>query len=102
MPDRHSTSRRWRTVRRMAYERDRAAGATCWICGGPIDYDAPAHSPDAWEPDHVIPVCDHPEWQMDLANIRPSHSACNRRRGAQDMQRRRAAERIGQTSRQWL
>ena len=86
----------------MAYERDRRADAPCWLCGGRIDYDAPPMSPDAWEPDHVLTVDEHPECQLDLANIRPSHASCNRSRGAADRTRKLRAQAVGQQSRRWL
>ncbi|MBQ9020581.1 MAG: HNH endonuclease [Eggerthellaceae bacterium] len=54
----------------------------CWICGGAIDYAAPAHSPDAWELDHAKSVQHHPELALDPANCRSSHASCNRSRGA--------------------
>lgn len=53
----------------------------CWICDGPIDYAAPAHSPDAWELDHVKSVRKHPELAYDPTNCESSHCSCNRSRG---------------------
>lgn len=38
-------------------------------------------TPDAWEPDHVLPVATHPELAFDPGNIKPSHCSCNRARG---------------------
>lgn len=84
--------RTWRMVRQAAYERDSRlvtrlpdgrteVGARCWICGEPIDYGAQPQEPYAWEPDHYYPVASRPDLQYDLANIRPSHSKCNRARG---------------------
>ena len=77
---------RWLSVRRQAFERDRACGAGCWICAAEgrdptIDYSLGySTGPKAYEADHFIPVCDHPELEYDLANLRASHQACNRKR----------------------
>ena len=90
-------SRRWREViRPQCLRRDMAAQAPCWICGQPIDYTAAPGTPDAWEPDHYYPVKDYPELAEDPANIRPSHSSCNRSRhtGEHDGD-------IGEPSRRW-
>lgn len=73
-------------TRPMAYQRDLARGARCWLCGGEIDYSAsnnprsPDYSPWAWEPDHRYDVVEHPELAEDIANVMPAHSRCNRRR----------------------
>lgn len=90
------TSQRWLRVREAARRRDLRAGAVCWICGQPIDYDAPAGEPDAWEPDHVVPVAKAPNLEFSLSNIRASHSSCNRARGDGS-----GIDRIGTTSRRW-
>ena len=74
-------TKRWQKLRVNLYERDRRAGAPCWICGQPIDYRAPSGTPDAWEPDHVLPVASRPDLAFDPGNIRPSHCSCNRARG---------------------
>ena len=75
-------SGKWRRVRAMAWNRDRKARAVCHICGQPIDYSLPPSStPEAWEPDHVIPVAKRPDLELDLANVAPSHKQCNRARG---------------------
>lgn len=88
---------RWQRVRMQAWRRDRAAGATCWVCGGRIDYDArPSSHPDAWEPDHEKPRDKFPELAFELSNIRPSHMHCNRSR--KDGARMDA---LGEPSRAW-
>ena len=77
-----SRSGAWGRVRRQAWERDRKAQAVCHICGQPIDYFLPPSSaPNAYEPDHVIPVKKRPDLELDLSNIKASHSRCNRVRG---------------------
>ena len=70
-------SDRWKKLRQRLYLKARANGDRCWICGGEIDYDAPAHHPDSWEPDHVKPRSKHPELVFDVTNIRSSHASCN-------------------------
>lgn len=77
---------RWQVTKRRAFERDRAAGAGCWICAAEgrdptIDYSLGySTGPDAYEADHYVPVADHPELEYDLGNIRASHQRCNRKR----------------------
>lgn len=75
-------SSRWQKIRKMAWDRDRKANAPCHICGQPIDYSLPPSSgPEAYEPDHVIPVAKRPDLELDLNNILASHARCNRSRG---------------------
>ena len=75
-------SSRWKYIRKMAWDRDRKAKAVCHICGQPIDYSLPPSSgPEAYEPDHVIPVSKRPDLELDLNNILASHTRCNRSRG---------------------
>lgn len=77
-----SRSGRWPVVRKLAWNRDRKARAVCHICKQPIDYSLPASScPDAWEPDHILPVSKRPDLELDLNNIKASHMRCNRARG---------------------
>ena len=72
---------RWRAISTEFKHRCRALDAPCWICGQPINYDARPQTPDAFEPDHYYPVSTHPHLAEDPANLRPSHSRCNRTRG---------------------
>ena len=75
-------SSRWPHIRRLAWERDRKAQAPCHICGQPINYLLePSSAPNAWEPDHLIPVSKRPDLELDLLNIAASHAQCNRSRG---------------------
>lgn len=77
-----SRSNRWKAVRRLAWERDKKARPVCHICGQPIDYSLdPSSAPNAWEPDHLVPVSKAPDMELDLRNILPSHARCNRSRG---------------------
>lgn len=89
-------TRRWRVVRQQAYRRDMERDARCWICGGRIDYAAPSGTPDAWEPDHFLPVSTHPELAEEITNLRPSHRSCNLSRGTSMV-----VEGVGKPSRDW-
>ena len=55
-----------------------AANAPCAICGQPIDYQAPAGTPNAYELDHIQPRSTHPELTYDPDNYQPTHTNCNR------------------------
>lgn len=91
-------SSRWPYIRKMAWDRDRKARAQCWICGQSIDYSvAPSSTDESWEPDHVIPVHQCPELELDLTNIKASHRTCNRARGDGT----NGENTIGQQSRIW-
>lgn len=61
-----------------------AVNAPCGICGQPIDYSLPMgiNEPDALEVDHIKPRKTHPHLALDRRNCRPSHSRCNRAKGA--------------------
>lgn len=81
MPVVHRSSR-WPYVRRLAWERDKRSRAACHICQQPIDYTLePSSCPEAWEPDHIIPVARDRSKELDLSNIKASHKRCNRARG---------------------
>ena len=91
-------SSRWPYVRKQAWDRDRKARAVCHICGQPIDYSVrPSSEPWAWEPDHVLPVSQHPELELDLNNIKASHMECNRARSDNKF----ASVDLGMQSRIW-
>lgn len=70
--------------------------APCYLCGQPINYAAPAHHPDSCELDHLMPTSTHPHLEADRANIRPTHSSCNRAR-----QNGAPAPTLGSLSRTW-
>ncbi|MFJ6532462.1 HNH endonuclease [Microbacterium sp. NPDC091662] len=59
-----------------------AAQAPCWLCGQAIDYSLPFGDKSAFELDHVKPRKTHPWLTLDRNNCRPSHSRCNRSKGA--------------------
>lgn len=52
----------------------------CALCGEPIDYQAPAGDPRAFELDHVVPRSRGGSDLLD--NYQPSHRDCNRRKSA--------------------
>lgn len=80
MSKKHRSSR-WPYIRRLAWDRDRRDRAPCHICGQAIDYTLPPSSaPNAWEPDHVVPISQRPDLELDLLNIKASHTRCNRSR----------------------
>ena len=91
-----------RHVRRMV-----ADGAPCALCGRPIDLDAPqwvtrpdgrrVRAPWSLEVDHIKPAS-RGGALYDLANVQPSHRACNERKGAGG---RSVSAVVGSTSRAW-
>lgn len=92
--------RQWRKVRARVLE----GAQVCHLCGGALDFDAPARSPLAPSVDHVFPVramrgldadtFDH--LRLNLDSLRPSHYGCNASRGAGRHEQRK------HTSREWL
>lgn len=96
-----------RAVRNRCWKRDIANSrssnvqdrlrARCHICKQPIDYSLrPSSTPDAWEPDHVIPRSKRPDLALAMWNIAPSHRSCNRAR-----QDRVVDSDLGEPSREW-
>lgn len=74
-----------------------AEDARCWLCGMPIDYDAPPGTAYAFEADHYYPASQFPEHVNDAANLKPSHKQCNQARG-----NRAPRAGLGTLSRDWL
>ena len=70
----------WRRLREQLRRKAEKNHDACWICGQAIDYTAPAHHPDSWEPDHIHSPQDRPDLAEDPTNIRSSHASCNRAR----------------------
>lgn len=77
----------WRKLRVQFKDRCRRSNALCHLCiargdveHAPIDYAAPPLSAWSFEPDHFEPVETHPHLALVEANLRPSHSRCNRQR----------------------
>ena len=91
------TTSTFKKLRRLFREECERAGVVCWLDGEPIDYAAPAFTPDAFELDHFHPVKTHPELAEVWENFRPAHHACNRRRSKTPG----AASGIGRRSRSW-
>lgn len=78
---------------------DKVAGRPCWLCGMPIDYEAPHDDYEngaRYQLDHYYPASTHPEHFEDPANFRPSHAKCNQVRGNQPPR-----PSLGIPSRQW-
>lgn len=97
----------------MASNRDRSAAArafraemkahwqdrnqACGICGqNTIDWAGQPNAPESFELDHIKPVISFPELEADPNNVRPSHSRCNRGKGAG-----KELAAIGETSEAW-
>ena len=97
---------RWKAVRKAAFERDRDANAPCWICGRPINYAGDSKTdPWAWQPDHVLTVKQHPEFALDITNIKPSHARCNNQRAKDDRAKpandNKRGRELGEPSEDW-
>lgn len=66
-------------------------GATCWLCGKPIDLALPRTHRLGLTLDHVIARVNG--GTNELANLRPAHSECNKRRGARSVRKTRRMRR---------
>lgn len=95
-----STRNRGREARQFRAEMKaiwQAINQACAECGqATIDWDGPANAPDSFELDHRHPIATHPELEFDPTNVRPTHSRCNRSKGAGKMHAG-----IGTTSEAW-
>nr|DAK24803.1 MAG TPA: HNH endonuclease [Caudoviricetes sp.] len=91
-------SRRLRNIYKRVKLQAQLSDAPCAICGQPIAWDArDPRADDAPSVDHVRPWSTHPELRADPANLRVTHNACNKARGA----RAAALPSIGNASRRW-
>lgn len=72
----------WRTLRNKYRADCAAADLTCWICSYPIDYSLAWPDRVAFEADHIVGVKSRPDLALERSNLAPSHTACNRSRGA--------------------
>jgi 5-methylcytosine-specific restriction endonuclease McrA len=90
-----SSTRRSREFREELKAVWQAQNAPCRECGSPIDWAAEKNTPNAFELDHILPVKHYPHLEFDVNNAAPSHSACNRSKGA------RAGVQPGTTSEPW-
>lgn len=100
MSQHHKSTRNMRKLKEQFKTESHTANLPCWMCGMPIDYDAPHDdwdNPDRYQLDHYYPASTHPEHYEDPANFRPSHAACNNERsdGA-------PSAGLGTLSRQWI
>lgn len=76
----------WARARRQVLR----PGVVCWLCGGPLDFDAPARSAMAPSVDHTVPMAalaelsaaERQRVSLDVRLLRPAHYGCNSRRGA--------------------
>jgi hypothetical protein len=83
---RRDYSRGWRRARARVLDGARI----CHLCGGFLDYAAPARSKWAPSVDHVLPLkatrymADElrEAYRLDASNLRPAHYGCNARRQA--------------------
>ncbi|WP_455951423.1 HNH endonuclease [Arcanobacterium haemolyticum] len=91
MADPRST-RRWKQLR-QAYKNQKAP---CAICGQPIDYEAPAGTPQSFELDHIKPLALDPNLAYETANLQATHKICNNRKN-----NRQNTPTLGQPSRTW-
>ena len=91
------TTQAWRRIRKLAYERDKAADAPCAICHQPIDYSLrPSSCGMAYEPDHIHDVRRHPELADCLDNTQAAHTSCNRSK-----KDKATVDPLGNQSRDW-
>ncbi|MDI3341620.1 MAG: HNH endonuclease signature motif containing protein [Sphaerobacter sp.] len=67
--------RPWRRARKRALEIP-----ICWICGGEINLALPPNHRLAATVDHFVPLSKGGA-ELDPANLRPAHRACNSSRG---------------------
>ena len=75
------TGHKWRQIYRNYHHQARQRNDPCWICGKPIDWNAPPQTPAAFELDHAQPRSQRPDLAYETTNLRTAHSKCNRRRG---------------------
>jgi len=86
------TTRRYKQLSRELASRR----LPCWLCGQPIDYTLPREHPDAFSVDHAKALSLRPDLAEDPANLRASHSRCNKSRGNRDPK-----PSLGQQSQPW-
>lgn len=89
-------TRRWRKLKEEFKGLSANSRASCWLCGQVIDYKLSSDHPESFAPDHFYPVSTHPQYAEDKANLRASHSHCNKSRGNRAPQLG-----LGRQTRQW-
>lgn len=67
---------RWRKLRAAIVASALANNSPCGLCGVPLGYG------DRIDVDHRVPLSVAPHLAFDPANLRPTHSRCNRSAGA--------------------
>jgi hypothetical protein len=86
MGQHHPNTRRMQVLRPAFRKECEAADLPCWLCNQPIDYDARQDdykNPSRFQLDHYHPASKRPDLYDDPSNWKPSHSGCNRARGAE-------------------
>ncbi|MEI6029454.1 MAG: HNH endonuclease [Betaproteobacteria bacterium] len=76
---------RWRQLAARFKAQCAKRNDVCVHCEQPIDYEAAPQTAGSFEADHYRPIATHPELALMIGNLRPSHSSCNRSRGAKPM-----------------
>ena len=96
-------SPQWPKVAQACFERDRQNNSPCALCGRSIDYSlgrstggGKDSNPKAYEPDHIIPFHEHPEYELDMGNVQATHAGCNRSKHD-----RAGINLLGQSSEDW-
>lgn len=82
MPSKHA-GRSGATYRKHRNQM-KAERQPCYICREPINYEAKAGQPDAFELEHILPLSTHPHLAEDPANLGAAHMSCNRSKGTGD------------------
>jgi hypothetical protein len=95
VPSRSATGN-YRRQRALLKAEGRRRNLPCWLCGQPIDYDAPHLDPGAFSLDHIKLVSTHPWLKEDTTNHAPAHRRCNLGRG-----NRAPTLGLGEPSRDW-
>lgn len=90
------SGRRWRTLKDNLLVSSRSQQRPCILCGQPIDYSLTSDHPEAFSVEHIKAWSTHPELREDPSNLAPSHSRCNKSKGA-----RQNVPELGATSREW-
>jgi 5-methylcytosine-specific restriction endonuclease McrA len=75
-PDDPIRSYRWQRLAKRVL----AEESVCWLCGLPLDYDAPPRSRWAPSVDHVTPRAQGGSL-YERSNLRAAHQGCNSRKG---------------------
>lgn len=91
-PSRGRSGSRWRKLR----EQIKASRPPCYLCGQPINYQAPYPADDSFTVEHIKSWINHPELREDPANLVAAHAKCNKAKGAGEIKHE-----LGNTLEQW-